>query len=553
MALTLAPTPRPYACKAAILLAILAAANGVGFTTRNNPVPFVVVGPSRWSRHQVPILTDAQYILFRGGDIDQDSNDDNDEEFEEIDETKSPFELDHHEMDNISETNQKDPVEDKPYQDLTNDNDENTREKISPDSAWDEEIKRLQLYLNSPESRRSSSGARDVVQQPVGESSYAYGAGEDILILGRTFRKDDDVVDERNEDPLNIETSMSISTEQSIQDDNVTSKRDEFVLNEAQKIGSDKQLDSDITGIETKDYRDDNDDVVTEKSDSEACDGEVPDAEVLDTNNDRVLEEEIIPDVMETEITPTDDDTIEEVVDIDESESSQRQIIPDNHSNAPLLAVDSDIEDVIDTTISAQRWESPPTIAESNKLVEEGLNKLRRKDGDHPSVPYVITRAMKRVLVEELGYDEDEIKAMRPDVAVVIVSESLKRPSITTLPSRFYHEDSIEPVTQIESYRDVLQTRIRSVVQKVDLRKSLIMIGSALLSYSVFVMSKCTEDEQKRCEDDHESRLDDTNIDDMEVKELVDQAVEPKDKVMSKTDLDRTWLDKLISMLTFYK
>jgi hypothetical protein len=95
-----------------------------------------------------------------------------------------------------------------------------------------------------------------------------------------------------------------------------------------------------------------------------------------------------------------------------------------------------------------QRWERASRATASNTLVKEGLHRLQRKDGDHPSVPYVVTRAMQRVLVDELGYAPTEVNSLRPDVAVVIVAESLERPDLESLPPRFCRD--AEPYAVVE-------------------------------------------------------------------------------------------------------
>jgi len=64
-----------------------------------------------------------------------------------------------------------------------------------------------------------------------------------------------------------------------------------------------------------------------------------------------------------------------------------------------------------------------------------------------PSVQYMITRNMKRVLADELGYTEEEVDGMRPDVAAVITSKRLKRPS-GGMPDAFYVDGKAPSTTR---------------------------------------------------------------------------------------------------------
>lgn len=226
------------------------------------------------------------------------------------------------------------------------------------------------------------------------------------------------------------------------------------------------------------------------------------------------------------------------------------EIITDQHVD--ILAADESDIDINLTThhpAAVNAWKSPPTAAESNRLVEDGLSKLRRKDGDHPSVPYVITRAMKRVLINELGYEEDEVKSMRADVAVVIVSENLRRPSIATLPSRFYHED-VEPVQQMDSLRDVLMNKVQSFVQKIDLKQGLAVLGS-VVACSLFAVVKGLHGEDVTA-GEIISMDESINTGDGKSDEQEPDKVETERQI-PRSDLDKNWFDRLISMITFFK
>ena len=55
-----------------------------------------------------------------------------------------------------------------------------------------------------------------------------------------------------------------------------------------------------------------------------------------------------------------------------------------------------------------------------------------------------ITEAMKQVMIKELHWRENEVQAMRPDIAVVVVSKKLQRPR-EGMPTPWYTSDSLIP------------------------------------------------------------------------------------------------------------
>ena len=59
-----------------------------------------------------------------------------------------------------------------------------------------------------------------------------------------------------------------------------------------------------------------------------------------------------------------------------------------------------------------------------------------------PTVEYMITQNMRRVLIRDLGYTSQEINNMKPDVATVIVSKMLKRPK-SGMPTAFYVDGTV--------------------------------------------------------------------------------------------------------------
>jgi hypothetical protein len=49
-------------------------------------------------------------------------------------------------------------------------------------------------------------------------------------------------------------------------------------------------------------------------------------------------------------------------------------------------------------------------------------------DGKSASVQFLITGKMKKILKDDLGYFEEEIFAMEPEIAKIVISKQLKRP-----------------------------------------------------------------------------------------------------------------------------
>ena len=192
-------------------------------------------------------------------------------------------------------------------------------------------------------------------------------------------------------------------------------------------------------------------------------------------------------------------------------------------------------------------------------------------------MPYVITRAMKRVLVEELGYDLSEVKTMRPDVAVVIVGESLTRPDLESLPSRFYN-DLEEAVAAIEEVKveASLKGRIVSRLQKLqkeasrllaDRDSGSIMFMVASLGAALPLIFSLTNHENIKAWDEtvpapapapvpeFPSSIEVLPRTDSELSDIIEDDLDESDDKSSASgpqpdDLDKTWLDKLISIVS---
>lgn len=374
-------------------------------------------------------------------------------------------------------------------------------DKGSPD-AWEEEIKRLQAFYNSNH-RPVSIGTTDSQQsKEMSDTDTADGSNgeDDGVVADEEIEDDSPVLDVSlySETKLNVDVIDAEDTNTDVVEGHATEPLEDIIA------------------------------VQHEDTDS--------------FNDDEESEAAIVETALEVKLPINDMD--DEVI----------------------FQTNDEIEDDVILQIPAATAASA-----TNKLVEEGLRRLRRKDGDIPSIPYVITRAMKRVLVNELGYDEDEVQAMRPDVAVIIVGEKLERPDMAELPSRFYHEDTELNTTLLEE-RNVkswivrmrrsvallrqlsIRDAITSLVQRCNSKPAILVctIIAVILSARVGVLpsdrevSIPTQQHAKDLSVDSIVDVDSINSEDEE-SEAVPEEVE------LRRDLDQTWLEKLISMLTFHQ
>mmetsp|Transcript_1009 Transcript_1009/g.1875 ORF Transcript_1009/g.1875 Transcript_1009/m.1875 type:complete len:696 (-) Transcript_1009:3040-5127(-) len=263
------------------------------------------------------------------------------------------------------------------------------------------------------------------------------------------------------------------------------------------------------------------------------------------------------------------------------------------HESSSIVDQDSNMEDSFELQY---RWEQSKEVA-FNKLVEDGLNRLRRKKGDQPSVPYVITRAMRQVLIENLGYQEEEVAAMRPDVAVIIVGQNLKRPSCEDLPPRFYNEpveqskvvqvnEDQDTILEIMSkklapWSNVLQTSwlvqfIKPCLRKMDVTLREVWHGmtkkngpkytailTAMLTVTIsFFRNKSSTASRRRTNDYfvsdsqiiprsiHKSKGSESIPVVRSTNETDETVLVNENPELLQDDLDKTWLDKLVSFIS---
>lgn len=293
-----------------------------------------------------------------------------------------------------------------------------------------------------------------------------------------------------------------------------------------------------------------------------------------------------VPDIITLAPEYKNDNKIAEIITDKSEEFSQ-------HESSSIVDSDSDMEDSFELQY---RWEQSKEVA-FNKLVEDGLNRLRRKKGDQPSVPYVITRAMRQVLVENLGYQEEEVAAMRPDVAVIIVGQKLKRPSGEDLPSQFYNEHvkrskvvqvnedndtMLEIISQkLASWSDVLRTSwlvqfVKPCLRKMDVISRKVWHGmtkkngpkftaivTAMLTVTISSFRNKSSTASTRRTNNyfvsdipinprsiHESKGSESTPVVQSTNETDESALVDENPVMLQDDLDKTWLDKLVSFVS---
>jgi len=324
-----------------------------------------------------------------------------------------------------------------------------------------------------------------------------------------------------------------------------------------------------------------------EAADEESGDGEVIDSAAVDHVKDAEAKDSAADDDIEDAEeagSVTDGEAMEKL-------KSFAANIKDSHvdglvaaaagqasSSSPIAHIETEDEDLL----GWPRRLHKTTEAASNKLVEEGLRRLQRRDGDEPSVPYVITRAMKRVLINELGYDPSEVQAMRPDVAVVIVAEGLERPELDTLPMRFYND--VEPSVEIEESEEETSLRgnVVSLIQRLRKKVSMSLAGKDATSTIITIVSlgfTLSRLLRPPARDDNKSwgetlptpervpssiEVPSSASVDSELSNIEEELDESGDSTISNEiptkgttpsnlgidDLDRTWLDKLISYMS---
>ena len=152
---------------------------------------------------------------------------------------------------------------------------------------------------------------------------------------------------------------------------------------------------------------------------------------------------------IETEATVPDDDDVSAPVEGAASSITDDTNIDDDDID-PL-----DLSEVQSAREALER-ERQATVAAATEIAR-GMSASTSQD-TATTVQYMITRNMKRLLTEELGYTESEVDSMKPDVAAVLTSKRLKRPS-TGMPDAFY-VDGKAPTTRKNPLTQILKSKI---------------------------------------------------------------------------------------------
>ncbi|KAL3815899.1 hypothetical protein ACHAXA_005747 [Cyclostephanos tholiformis] len=265
---------------------------------------------------------------------------------------------------------------------------------------------------------------------------------------------------------------------------------------------------------------------------------------------------------MEDGLVAVKEDNIKEE-DCDENNLGMNDVM-----TTDIKPLDDQDENANDAAISMDMYDDSDELSVL-KLVEEGLRQLQRKNGIDPSVLYVITRAMHQVLVDDLGYTPAEVECMRPDVAVVLVAKGLKRPNLESLPSRFYRDAEPDSATEENPVDKSIKGAVFYVTHRIHKgvasslasrngKKMMTIIFSSLgVALSFMVASnhgnkKSPGESVQTCEFQFMSDVSKCNP------HIVLSGVKEFDEEDDKTpvpdlqpgDLDKTWLDKLISFMS---
>jgi hypothetical protein len=173
---------------------------------------------------------------------------------------------------------------------------------------------------------------------------------------------------------------------------------------------------------------------------------------------------------IETEATVPDDDIVSAPVEGTASSITDDTNIEDDDVD-PL-----DLSEVQSTREALER-ERQATVAVATEITR-GMSASTSQDT--ATVQYMITRNMKRLLTEELGYTESEVDNMKPDVAAVLTSKRLKRPS-TGMPDAFY-VDGKAPSTRKNPLTQILKSKIfqRIILPAVGIGLSAFLTANAI-------------------------------------------------------------------------
>lgn len=484
-----------------------------------------------------------------------------------------------------------------------------------PNGAWEEEIRRTQAYYNSPQVSSSSAGKilspegapeNDDNQAEVPTNDERV-AGDDPAASHNITQKNGVVEKDVEKYSAGVSVASAKVVDEPVRDDIDERRSQQSHLGPITGVAPHET--DDVSEIYTEEKEVDVREPVDTSSqndesniapDNETNDHKLPPAEENTIDHEESCndvdagikggisdEDEALPikeeedsdkeDLMFERIsnvnTARDESGQEQSVAADVNESHLESLITDTHRR-DISPISNDVGLKEEDPLDIPRWQKATTETASNKLVEEGLRRLLRRDGDEPSIPYVITRAMKKVLIDELGYDPLEVKSMRPDVAVVIVAENLERPDVEILPPRFYN-DIVKPVIAIEEIREEKPAKgaVVSFFRRLRKDASIALAGRdpkstiitvASLGVALTLLIRPSRD--KRPWESNvlisESQpsievLSDTVERELSAmdEDLNEHLAESDDVAFAKSeqkpnDLDKSWIDKLISLVS---
>lgn len=221
------------------------------------------------------------------------------------------------------------------------------------------------------------------------------------------------------------------------------------------------------------------------------------------------------------------------------------------------------VDDVVDpldlglaqSTREALQREQQAAVAAASEAAAAAVS----ADDGPTTVQYMITRNMKRVLVDELGYTEQEVDNMKPDVAAVLTSKRLKRPS-GGMPDAFY-VDGKAPSASKNRLQKLVKSR---VVQRVVIPALVVGSTACFAAFTIqpaiqdkntatsapaFTVPAVTEDDPIQEDKPKDSLKEKKKTIEEEVLDESRLGAFRPDRKDLPNDLDDTWLDKLISRM----
>jgi len=253
-----------------------------------------------------------------------------------------------------------------------------------------------------------------------------------------------------------------------------------------------------------------------------------------DTQDDSIVYEQVGGEINSISVDKDDQENVDEMTqDINKEVLQEEGVTYD-------LVVGGD-------TSSDESTQEEDVDIEIEELIEAGLVRLHNnKDGINPRLA-ITAEAMQRVMIEDLGYDEMETELMKPSVAEVIVSKHLKRPKeLKSLPSRFYIEPAVViQNTEHQSRLGSIRRIASNVASRHTTRRILGFVVGCALSF-VFTPKNHNSRDMPTA-----ATITQSTEEQEEEGDLIDDESEEYTP-LQPADLDKSFLDKLISLLLVY-